>query len=234
LDKRFSRGLSFLGSYVFSKAIDNVVAPQPGLTPGVSNPFNLKLDKGRGDFDRRHVVAASFLWAPDVRFTNSVAKHFLERWSLGVFYSLQSGAPIDFVQGTDVALNGTGQEQRAQMVAGATYEDIKIDHPDRSAYVSRFFNTAAFVPPVQLPRGIYGTSGRSILSGPAACRTDFAVMKDIAISEGVRIQLRGEFFNAFNQVNFNNPNTNASSATFGRITGAGSGREIQLAGKIIW
>ncbi len=46
LDKRFSRGLSLLGSYVFSKAIDNVVAPQPGLTPGVANPFNLKLDKG--------------------------------------------------------------------------------------------------------------------------------------------------------------------------------------------
>ena len=35
LDKRFSRGLSFLGSYVLSKGVDNVVAPQPGLTPGV-------------------------------------------------------------------------------------------------------------------------------------------------------------------------------------------------------
>jgi phage gp45-like len=59
-------------------------------------------------------------------------------------------------------------------------------------------------------------------------------MKDIAITEGVKIQLRGEFFNAFNQVNFNAPNVNASAATFGRITGAGAGREIQLAGKIIW
>jgi hypothetical protein len=234
LDKRFSRGLSFLGSYVLSKAVDNVVAPQPGLTPGVSNPFNLKLDKGRGDFDRRHVVAVSWLWAPDFRFGNPVAKRLLERWSLGVFHSIQSGTPIDFVMGTDVALNGTGQDQRAQLVNGATYKDIARDHSNRADFVSRFFNTAAFVPPGQIPRGFYGTSGRGILSGPASSRSDIAVMKDVAISESVRVQLRGEFFNAFNQVNFNSPNVNASSASFGRITGAGSGREVQLAGKIIW
>src|SRR5262249_880219 len=31
VDKRFSKGLSFMGSYVLSKGVDNVVAPQPGL-----------------------------------------------------------------------------------------------------------------------------------------------------------------------------------------------------------
>jgi hypothetical protein len=35
-------------------------------------------------------------------------------------------------------------------------------------------------------------------------------------------------------VNFNNPNTTLSSSTFGRITGAGDGRVIQLAAKLIW
>lgn len=136
--------------------------------------------------------------------------------------------------GTDVALNGTGQEQRAQMVAGATYNDIAREHSDRNAFITQFFNTGVFVPPGQIPRGFYGTSGRGILSGPAANRSDIALMKDFAIREGMRIQVRGEFFNAFNQVNFNAPNTNASAANFGRITGAGSGREVQLAGKIIW
>jgi len=32
--------------------IDDVVAPDPGLTPGVDNPLNIRLDKGRGNFDR--------------------------------------------------------------------------------------------------------------------------------------------------------------------------------------
>jgi hypothetical protein len=42
-------------------------------------------------------------------------------------------------------------------------------------------------------------------------------------------------FNLFNKANFNNPNTNLSSGTqFGRITGAGGGRVIQLAAKVVW
>ena len=41
IDRRFHRGLSLLASYALSKGIDDVVAPQPGLTPGVANPFNL-------------------------------------------------------------------------------------------------------------------------------------------------------------------------------------------------
>jgi hypothetical protein len=48
------------------------------------------------------------------------------------------------------------------------------------------------------------------------------------------MQLRGEVFNTFDEVNFNNPVTNISSTTFGRITGAGPGRVVQLAAKLIW
>ena len=38
----------------------------------------------------------------------------------------------------------------------------------------------------------------------------------------------------FNQVNFSNPNTTVSSTSFGRITGTGPGRVVQLAAKLIW
>ena len=64
--------------------------------------------------------------------------------------------------------------------------------------------------------------------------TDLAVLRYVPLGCGARLQLRGELFNAFNQVNFNNPNTTVSSSTFGRITGAGAGRVIQLAAKMIW
>jgi hypothetical protein len=53
--------------------------------------------------------------------------------------------------------------------------------------------------------------------------------------EGLRLQLRGELFNAFNQINFGNPNTTASSGTsFGRITSAEDARVGQVAVKVIW
>jgi len=213
-----------------------VNAPQPGLTPGVGNPFNLQQESGRGNFDRRHAVAISWMWSPDFRFERSMAKHVLAGWSLGVFHSIQSGAPLNITMGTDVALDGTGQQnlQRAQLVNGITYADVERDHADRADMVNRFFNTTAFVPANLLPRGLYGNSGRNIISGPAQSDTDFTIMKDIPIHERLKAQLRCELFNAFNQVNFNAPNTLVSSGGFGRITGASAGRVIQLAFKMIW
>jgi len=48
-------------------------------------------------------------------------------------------------------------------------------------------------------------------------------------------EFRAEFFNAFNMVNFANPNTNVSAATFGQITGTTvSPRIIQLAVKLVF
>ena len=59
-------------------------------------------------------------------------------------------------------------------------------------------------------------------------------MKDFIVREPMRIQLRGEFFNVFNQVNFSPPNMLVSSGGFGRITGANDGRVVQLALKVLW
>ena len=236
VNKRFSRGFSFLGSYVFSKELDDVVAPQPGLTPGTDNPFNLKLDKGRGNYDHTHVFNMSWLWTQSHKFSRPVARRLLENWSIGAFHTIQSGSPLTVVMGTDVALNGTGQQnlQHAQLAPGITYSDIQVDHPNRNAYVTRFFNTAAFVPIARLPLGIYGNSGRNIFNGPALNNTDFTLMKDMSIHERLRAQLRGEFFNAFNQVHFDPPNVAVTSGSFGRILSAQPGRVVQVALKFLW
>lgn len=236
VEKRFSRGYSFMGSYVFSKGVDNVNAPQPGLTPGVGNPFNLRQEKGVGNFTRFHVVAISWLWSPEFRSGNAFANRLLGNWSLGVFHSFQSGAPLNITMGADVALDGTGQQnlQRAQLVSGVTYNDVRRDHQDRGDMVTRFFNTSAFVPANLVPRGVYGDSGRNIISGPAFANSDVTVMKEILIREQLRLQLRGEFFNVFNQVNFSPPSTLVSAGGFGRITGANDGRVVQLALKVLW
>jgi hypothetical protein len=235
LNKRFSRGFSFLGSYALSKIVDNMVAPQPGISPGVGNPFDLKSEFARGEFDQRHIVRMSWIWSPQGP-TAGIARHLLGGWTLTGLTSIQSGEPINIAQGTDVALDGTGQTglQHSQLAPGITHENIPIDHSSRSAMISEFFNTAAFVHPNDLPRGIYGNAGRNLISGPAAVNTDLAVMKNFLIREPLRLQFRGELFNAFNQVNFSDPQRTVVSGSFGRITNAGAGRQIQLAVKLIW
>jgi hypothetical protein len=152
------------------------------------------------------------------------------------FHRFQTGPPLVFTMGTDVAQNGILQPngQYALLVPGATADDVRLDHSNRADMILQYFNTAAFVPLANVPRGIYGDAKRGLIYGPGDKTSDFAVMRYVNVGPDLRVQLRGEFFNAFNQVNFNSPNTTLSSSTFGRITGAGSGRVIQLAAKVIW
>jgi hypothetical protein len=136
--------------------------------------------------------------------------------------------------GDDVALDGTFGDQHAQLRPGVTVKDIVLDHADRASMVAKFFNTNAFVPPNQVPRGTYGNAGRGLISGPAFSSSDFSLLKDFVLREPARVQFRSEFFNAFNQVNFTSVTTTVNSSAFGRIRAAGDPRVIQFALKLIW
>ena len=58
------------------------------------------------------------------------------------------------------------------------------------------------------------------MSGAAFNNADFAAMKDFSLTERCRVQFRGELFNVFNQVNFNNPDSTVTDSNFGHILGA--------------
>jgi hypothetical protein len=117
---------------------------------------------------------------------------------------------------------------------GMTAGDVRRSHSTTDDMITQYFNTAAFVPLNSVPRGIYGDAKRGLIYGPGDAVTDLALLRNIGVRGDVSVQMRAEFFNLFNQVNFGNPNTTLSSTTFGRITGAGAGRVIQLAAKLIW
>jgi hypothetical protein len=67
-------------------------------------------------------------------------------------------------------------------------------------------------------------------------KTDLAISRSFRLPgpEGLRVQFRGELFNAFNQVNLREPAANASSPSFGRLTSANAPRVGQIAAKVIW
>ena len=149
-------------------------------------------------------------------------------------HTIQSGGPLTFLMGDDVALDGTFGDQHAQLKPGMTRKNIVLDHPNRASMVSRFFDTDAFVPTNEVPRGIYGNAGRGLISGPAFNSSDMSVLKDFLIREPMRLQFRAEAFNIFNQVNFTRVTTTVTSGAFGRIRGAGDSRVIQLGLKLLW
>jgi outer membrane receptor protein involved in Fe transport len=230
--QRFSKGLTVLGSYTLSKSIDTSSTDNLGGT--VANPFNLRDERGRSDWDRRHAFVASWMYTPSIKFESSAAQALLGGWTLTGIHTLQSGTPLTFLMGDDVALDGTFGDQHAQLRPGVTRSDIVLDHKDRGSMVSQFFNTAAFVPTNEVPRGTYGNAGRGLISGPAFASSDFSLLKDFRITEATRLQFRSEFFNAFNQVNFTSVGTAVNSSAFGRIRAAGEPRVIQFALKLLW
>jgi hypothetical protein len=236
VERRMSRGLSFSGSYALSKNLTDQPQNTTGLISNIPNPFDLDSLWGPSFLDRRHVAAGSWVWSPQVGLGSGFTRAALNGWTFTGMHRIQSGSPLAFTMGTDVAQNGTlnAGVQYAQLVPGATAGDVRRNHQSRDDMVREYFNTAAFVPLNSVPRGIYGNASRGLLYGPGDVTTDLAVLRYIDLAGAARLQLRGEFFNAFNQVNFNNPNTTLSSSTFGRITGAESGRVVQLAVKLIW
>ena len=76
------------------------------------------------------------------------------------------------------------------------------------------------------------SAGVSLLSGINA---GFAETSFLPITERIRIQLRGEAFNATNRVNPGLPNTGILSTAFGRIAGKQTpARIVQIGAKLIF
>lgn len=111
---------------------------------------------------------------------------------------------------------------------------------------ARGFGEAAFPGQVffNVPPGQTGNLSRNAWNGPNFFNTDISVLKNIPITERLRIQLRGEVFNVFNRPNFFAgvfaADMNINSTNFGRINStfvegsiAGGGpRIVQLVGRI--
>jgi hypothetical protein len=235
--KRFGHGATILANYTRAKSLDFI--SNNNSSGNIPDPLNLRRAYGPSDFDRRNSFYISWLYPLPFHFQNHVANSLLAGWTVTAIQTVQSGLPITVYAGEDVAVDGTGSYpgQYAEYAPGNNAGTVNISHPSRSAEVAQFFNTGAFVNPNNEPLGTYGNSSRGIIYGPAYADTDASILKDFTLPQSFRLQFRAEAFNAFNQVNFSLPNTyaNAGSA-FGQIqsTVAGTGRQLQLALKLLW
>ncbi len=237
--KRFGHGSTILANYTRAKSLD--MDSSNNFNPQLPNPFNIYEGYGRDSSDRLNSFVVSWLYVLPIHFSNSVANSLLSGWTLTAIQSVQSGLPITFYMGQDVALDGTGGLQYAQLAPGASARTIRRSHPNRTSEVNEFFNTSALVPTGAVPLGTYGNSGKGMISGPAYANTDASLLKDFSLPQSFRLQFRAESFNTFNQVNFANPNSTRTSGAFGKLTSTAttaastqSARQLQLALKLLW
>jgi outer membrane receptor protein involved in Fe transport len=225
LERRFSRGLTILANYTFSKSIDtSSFNKQTGQT--VTDPYNRGLDRGVSDFNHPHIFNFSALWNLPVKPANPFAKAVLGGWQLSGIVSLQSGEPFSIYSNVDNARSGTSN-QRADMI-GNPY---LAGNRSRGAEVAEWLNPAAFTVNAL---GTFGNSGRNRFIGPGYASTDLALEKEFRPIEQLGIQFRAEAFNAFNHPNLMNPDHGAGDANFMAITSAFDPRILQFAIRLKW
>jgi hypothetical protein len=147
-------------------------------------------------------------------------------WQVGTIFTHQTGQPATPQVGTDNSLIGMGNGN--------------FDRPNRtgtSPYLSgnartlsTWANLAAYSKPTG---GTFGNTRRGSYSGPNFTNLDASLHKSLQMpyNEKHELSIRFEVFNALNHPNWNNPNLNITSSTFGRITSAGTLRQLQLAAK---
>jgi len=219
--KRFERGLFFRGSYTYGKSIDvasGLNYAGAGGYQGAQNSLDPNAERGRSDFDIRHVFTMNFAWelpgpAPSALEWKSA---LLGGWQLAGTGAVYSGQP--FTPQVSGASADLGEATRPDRAASGT-----LPNPSANGW---FDLTAFSIVPDSAYR--FGNSGRNILDGPGTMVMNLAVTKAFRVRERGRVQLRCEAFNVTNHTNFQLPNITLDKSNAGTITGAKPARVIQF------
>jgi hypothetical protein len=229
LEKRFSKGLTFLFSYTWSHALDNVDEVGNGQGTGALKPWDRSLNRGNALTDVRHALVYSATYELPfgkgktfLSTANRLTGAILGGWQLSGVFSKTTGESLTVTSAGGIT-NAGGADRPNRLADG------NLSGSARS--IDRWFDVGAFR--VQ-PNFTYGNSGRSVIFAPGTTNLDFSLAKTFSLTEKFRLQFRAEAFNSTNTPAFGNPNTNISAAQVGTINAAGEPRRIQFGLKLLF
>jgi len=236
LEKRFSSGMQFLGSYSWGHYID-VGGGGNSTQSFPQDERNLNGDRASGYADFRHIFTGSYVYelpfGTGRRFlaqAPSILNHLAGGWAVSGITQYRTGAPINVTLGYDNVNSGFPFFLRPNRVLGQPARISVAGDKTRG-----WLNPQAFAAPAQY---VYGNLGRNTERGPGFGNWDLILFKNFALhGERMKLQFRTEFFNAFNNVNLGNPSASAPTIdpNFGRILGTqNAARQIQFALKFLF
>ncbi len=226
IEKRFSGGLNFLGTYTWSKFMNN--CDEGGANIGeegspYSDYYNRRADWGFSENDITHRFTWSSVYEIPVGkgrqyLTDSPLRHILGDWSIGSVVLLRSGAPFTVATRVNTTYSSSAGALRADML-----RDPNLPPDQRT--VERWFDTEAFAQPAPYT---FGNQGVNMLRMDGQISFDFSILRNFNLRENWRLQFRGEMFNAFNHPNFGVPGRTFDGPGFGVVSSASAGRQIQF------
>ncbi len=229
LERRFSQGFSLLASFTWGHSLDGGSSNNDQSDPGPQDPRNLKAHRGNSNFDVSRRFVLSGVWelpfgkGKALGAGNRLLSAVAGGWQLSGITSVQTGLPYTVTLNFDPTNSGvTARPHRVR--------DGALPAGQRDPV--QWFDLGAFVAP---PQFVYGNSGRNILRAPGRANTDLAVARLFPLTESVRLQFRGEFFNLFNTPQFGLPGMSVGTPQAGIIPNVVTPeRQIQLALRLSW
>jgi hypothetical protein len=238
LQKRVSNGLQGQVAYTWSHCLTNnsgyygTWGSAAQTTPG--NPYYQNLYDPHADYascyyDSKNILAAYATYELPIgkgkmigSNMNSVANAVVGGWTASTIISIHSGFPLAVYDATDPSGTGSrgarpncGQQQvfgRQASFSGA-FQGYQWMSPNGYSVPTAFGNC-----PLQGP-----------VTGPGYSDTDIGLLKAFHVTEAKYFEFRGDFINAFNNVQLGHPNTNFPSTSFGLVNTSQPARQIQFA-----
>ena len=253
--RRFTHGFQGSVNWTWSHALDDLTTTNPG-TPFNAlysmvyqiNPNCLRCNNyANGDADARHNVTANYVWDLPFKTQSKLANEAVGGWTIaGTVYThsalpwtpLYSGGPAFQYPTSVIGIPFI----IADYSGGPT--TCQVSGPGPST-------TNTCVNPASFPgtNSDWGNVGRNSFRGLGYFDTDLNVNKSFTVTERVKFEVGGSFFNILNHPNFALPNPYVQGITgpfaamtslavqpttpYGAFQGAGvEGRLIQVHGKI--
>jgi hypothetical protein len=207
--RRAGANLTFTGAYTWSKMMDNI-----------NNPLDSYWTKEELDTagwqhnNFPHVVTLTYVYTLPFgrgqKFANSVSPAvdtIVGGWSFSGITQFRSGAALLMGASTQDLLPQNGGQR-------ANYNCASPVNPHTT---SEWFQTTCFNQPVGFVFGNAGV-GAGNIKGPRYQDWDMTFGKAVHLGEGRQLQFQASFFNIFNHVNYQSPDTNVQDGSFGVIS----------------
>jgi hypothetical protein len=236
LDRRLHKGLSFLTTYTYSRAIERLT---------LLNEADMEYEERPQRADVPHRIVLNPLWqlplgrgrAMGSRLNRAI-DGLVGGWNLSVIWQWQSGEPLTLAN-----RYYSGDIRRLETHIS---QDMNVDNPvfDTSGFYfhDEIVQTDGVDDPAKQRTDTRKNLDRNYRTLPSKVRSlrgtpvnslDLSLVKSFQLARRMRAQIHVELYNATNYVWFRAPNVDPGNADFGRVTSQGNlPREFQLGAKL--
>ena len=246
LERRFHNGLNVLASYTFSKTLTDADAIQPYYSTlqnqgGTQNPYDHKAEKAVSNEDIPNNFVVSYLYELPVGKGKALLGNapkpvnaVIAGWRISGVQRYLQGQPISFfgangIPGFDNGIrpNRVAGQPAKRQGAFNPFSFLNTGttgyNPASGACTTGYWNCAAFADPNPAPGPnvpyVFGDMPRNSadIRSFGYYDEDFGINKQIPFTEKIRLDFRGEMFNAFNRHAFDKPDSGVQDTNFGQV-----------------